>query len=435
MIFSYWLLFDVFRPAEIDDAWTASYVWNLTHNHSTLDTVFGAPSNIRYFGHIHAYLAGFFADIFGWTKAFFHFFNLLCMSGAFLAWVLTARTMLKNTRLALLCISLCFLLEPFVGGAYKGRPDAMVFFLVSAGVCAAAHRHFFCASFLCSVAVEIHPVSAIGYFQIAAFVICNGLKKTSRKKMPLWIATCVAGCLAGFSVYRFIHPEPLGEIFAYLMRSNIANDSFNALTAHYFNRAYFRFIPELLFILTGTVLYFYNIKKFTMDDPVLWLFISTVLASIIIRRSNFHYVIFFYPPFILFSMIGYSKSKFFYSAALGIIIYAAVLSMALYWQNRHVNHAAFDKNMAAVPLPEKTQAIVGPTNAWFTLKDRPFYKSFGAMRKGEAAPPTRIYYIQSSYTDALPACARHIRPVGQAFIFNNHPVQTFETDLSSCENK
>jgi hypothetical protein len=60
LFFSYWLLFGVYRPAEIDDAWTASYVWNLTHNHSTADTVFGAPSNIRYFGHIHAYLAGFY---------------------------------------------------------------------------------------------------------------------------------------------------------------------------------------------------------------------------------------------------------------------------------------------------------------------------------------------------------------------------------------
>ena len=37
---SFILLFGKYRPAEIDDAWTASYVWNITHKNITDDIVF-----------------------------------------------------------------------------------------------------------------------------------------------------------------------------------------------------------------------------------------------------------------------------------------------------------------------------------------------------------------------------------------------------------
>jgi hypothetical protein len=55
------------------------------------------------------------------------------------------------------------------------------------------------------------------------------------------------------------------------------------------------------------------------------------------------------------------------------MIYAISLSAALYWRNRNVDHAAFDRNMAEILvfLSEDKKPVVGPTNAWFDGIDPP----------------------------------------------------------------
>jgi hypothetical protein len=429
-LLGYALLFGQYRPSEIDDAWTASYVWNLTHNGSTADTVFGLPSNIRYFGHIHARLAGFVADISGWNKAVFHAFNLICMLGAALAWGGTIRKVSANGRFALLCVLLCFLLEPFIGAAYKSRSDAMAFLLVSAGVCAAAYDRFFLAALLCSFGVEVHPIAVTGYFQTAAFLLRH---TDSPKRLFLALAGCTGGCIAGFCVYRFMHPEPIREIIAYLVEQRNASSSFNALTAHYFTRAYFRFIPELLFFIGGIFLYFYDKRRFfDRNDTALCLFYMTLLASLFTQRANFHYIIFYYPPLMYISFIGYRKSHVYIQALYCIMIYALVLIIFLFATNFHVDHARFDENMAKIPFSDEKRAIIGPTNAWYVLRSRSFYASFAAMKKNEGGMPESIYYIKSIYTEQLPSCAKVIRRIGPSFSFNLQEVQAFDVDLSLC---
>lgn len=438
LIAIYALLFGKYRPSEIDDAWTASYVWNLTHLGSTDDSVFGAISNIRYFGHIHAYIAGFIADHFGWSKHVFHAFNLTCVACAAFAWWLTASRLLKDKSLALLFTLLLFMLEPFSGAAFKARSDAFAFLLVSWSAYAASRNHFFPATLINSLGVEVHAVSSVGYFWICAFLLHFWHTESGLRKKGISLLGCVLGGIIGFILYRLIHPEPFSEILAYLTQSNTYQGAYvggfsNALIAHYFTRAYFRFVPELAFWLVGAILYFYKKRRlFSLGDPVLCLFWATILASIIVRRGNFHYVIFFYPPLLMTALSGFRQTRLFRAAVACLGLYAVLIAGLLVWQNRHVDHAAFDRDLAAMGVPDDGTPVIGPTNAWFVLRERPFYANFGALKAGQREHPDMIYYIKSEYTEPLPECARVKNALGTPFMFNKKSMELFSVDLSQC---
>lgn len=435
----YILLYGKYRPSEVDDAWTASYVWNLTHLGTSVDLVFGAISNVQYFGHIHAFLAGFVADHFGWSKKVFHSFNLFCMAGAALAWYLTASRLLKDKGLALICVLLLFMLEPFIGAAYKARSDALAFLFVSWSACAASYHRFFLAVLINSIGVEIHAIASVGYFWTLAFLLCSWKENRNAKDRIFALSACIFGGVLGFIIYRLLHPEPLSEIFAYLANSNryqgSYGDSFtNALAAHYFTRAYFRFIPELIFWVVGSIAYFYKKKRvFSFSEPVGCLFWMTILASIIVRRGNFHYVIFFYPPLLITAMAGFSRTFLFRTTVICLCLYAVLGGILLAWQNRYVDHDVYDRNVAAMGIPDDGSPVIGPANAWFVLRERPFYVRFGALK---AAQQPRhldsIYYIKSAYTKPLPECAQSMEELGTPFTFNGKRMELFRVDVSCC---
>lgn len=434
----YCTLSGTYRPAELDDAWTASYVWNLTHKRSTVDTVFGQPSNIRYFGHIHAYAVSAVADVFGWSKGVFHAFNTLCMAGAALAWLLSAARLLRSVRLALVFILLLYMLEPFLGASFKARSDAFAFLFFSWGVYAAVRGRFFMAAFLNSIAVEVHAVAGIGYCLIAALVLSSpgdGLNVRERLRGAarafLW---CALGAAVGFAVYRFIHPESFRDILAYLGESNREEDFFaNAFTAHYFSRAYFRFLPELFFLVCGAAAYFFKRKQVvSLADPLSCLFWMTCAAALIIRRENFHYIIFFYPPLFLIALSGFARTRFFLGAVLCLALYAASLAGGLAWMNRKVDHPAFDRGLLAAGIVDDGLPVLGPANAWHVLRERDFYVYFEALQKAREQNPGRVYYVQSVYSSPMPDCARDLGGVGEPFSFNGSKVEVRLMDISRC---
>lgn len=336
VVVSYFLLFSTYRDSEIDDAWTASYVWSIVHNNSTEDIVFGIPSNIQYFGHIHAYVTGFIADHFGWKKPVFHLLNLAWVLGAALAWFFVGVKVLGNKWQATLFVVLLFALEPFLGAAYKARSDAMSFCFVSWGIVAALYSRFFIATFIVSLAVEIHAISAIGYFWILAVLIHNFASGGySLKFIRRQLLFTVVGGVAGFAVYRFMHPQPLSEIFQYLSASNVSMVDFsNVFAAHYFERKYFRFIPELFFLVVGCGLFFWHKKQiFNTRNLALNLFWVTILVSFLVQRGNFHYIPFFYPPLFLLALMGYWKSSLFYPAIISLKILKAQVKDQNFLQN------------------------------------------------------------------------------------------------------
>ena len=438
----YSLLFNKYRPAEIDDPWIASYVWNITHLDTTDDSVFGYPSNVRYFGHIHAKIVGPIADQFGWTKSTFYSINLICVILAAFAWFLVAYKLLGCKLKAFLFVLIIFLLEPFLGAAYKTRWDAMNFMLVSWGVAGAVHRRYFIGTLLISLAVEIHAISGVGYFLILAILISDFSKADyNLKSLRKPVLAVIAAASIGFIIYRYLHPEPLSEIFSYLNESNEATTkSFNALSSHYFQREYYRFIPELLFWFCGASLYFWQKKTlFKPQNTLITLFWATILASIVIHRGNFHYVIFFYPPIFLLALEGFWGSRLRWLGLGALVLYAIILSGAIYYKNRHVDNSSFDASIIRLfedtGKINTTEPILGPANAWFPLRDRKIYCYKTALIKDVGAWPDKILYISSVYTDPLPDCARYTYQLGHSFIFNQSEVSLWEVDLNNCSKE
>jgi len=398
------------RPAFVDDAWGASYVWNLTKLGTTDDLVMGNDiSNIRYFGHIYACTISFLADTFSWSSATFHGFNLLCLLLAAPAWYLVGKRVLKSAWLSAWCVLLLYLTGAFIGCAYIARSDAFAFLFVSWGTYCAAAGWFFPAALLCSIAIETHAISATGYFYLAAFfaISMQQPENKSLKRLAAIATQCVMGILIGFTIYRFMHPEPLKEILAYLALSSAGDTvlgldhgvghasvsawhfifNFNALTSHYFYRAYMRFIPELVFLVVGSLLFFWhhrNRGRELLHSPLVLLFTAALLASVIINRPCTHYVPFFYPPLFLLAIAGYDQTKLklfnwklFNWAVAAFVVYCLLLAGLLAFQYRHVDRAAFDRDILQA-VPQDNLPVIGPQNAWFPLRERFFYVTCNA---------------------------------------------------------
>ena len=439
-ILSYFLLFPIYRPAQVDDVWTPSYVWNLTHMATYKDMVFGLDySNNQYFGHTHAYITAFLADHFGWTHAVFHGFNLVCMLLAAPAWYLTGRRLLASKSLSALAVIFIYLTEAFIGCAYTSRSDALVFLYLSWGAFLASAGRFFLAALICSISVEVHAIGAIGYFYIGAFMASNFMQGETKnlKRIRVMLGPAALGILIGFVFYRFIHHEPLKVILDYLLKSNQFRyeGSFNALTAHYFHREYMRFIPELAFLLMGAGLFFRSSRsRESLKSPLVLLFLAALLASVVIRRGNFKYVVFFYPPLFFLAVAGYWRANLLKWAGAAFVVYCLTLVGLLTWQNRLIDRPAFDRDIL-LAVPKDERPIIGPSNAWFPLHERLFYENYEAWLKSKPKSGV-IYFIDSPYTNrysSLPPCAGPRLPVdGPPVTFNGAPVRVFSIDLGPC---
>jgi hypothetical protein len=399
-------------------------------------------SNVQYFGHTHAYVTSFLADAFGWTQATFHGFNLVCLLLAAPAWYLAGRRLLNSRSLSALAVIFIYLTEAFIGCAYTTRSDALVFLGLSWATFLASAGRYFWAALICSLSIEIHAIGAVGYFYIGAFMASSCLQDKTRNLKQVWsmIAQAAAGILIGFVFYRFIHPEPLKEIMDYLTFSYGGYpDRFNALTAHYFHREYLRFVPELAFLLTGAGLFFRQAGgRKNFQSPLVLLFMAALLASVVIRRANFKYVVFFYPPLFLVAVAGYWRAKILKWAGAAFVVYCVTLVGLLSYQNRLIDRPTFNRDiLQAVPRDERP--IIGPSNAWFPLRERLFYGNYAAWLKSKPSIGL-IYFIDSPYSYAphselggLPPCAGRMELVdGPPVTFNGSPVRVFSVDLGPC---
>src|SRR5262249_30612977 len=136
------------------------------------------------------------------------------------------------------------------------------------------------------------------------------------------------------------------------------------------------------------------------------LLVVSLAFSFIVRRSNFMYMVYVYPAFLLLIYwIGDRYGRLRWTAGL-LLAYLIPQYALVYVQNRDVNMERSLGQLRSL-IPTGRAAIVGRPNDWFAFVDRPF---FAAEYRGDfaaVAPDTFILVEGDAYRrGACPAVQR-----------------------------
>ena len=233
--------------------------------------------------------------------------TLLVVIGALL-WGTIAWHFTRNKNFCITVVILCLLLDTFVSGAVKTRPDALVYMLSALATLLACKRSWFLAGFVISIAIETHPAAIIGF----AIVISVWLSEKSRfdgSYIKKYLPRLIAGGLLGIAYYLSLHFEHLNELILLLQStssSSLLDRSF--LYLHFFEAGYNRYIVNLVIFLLAYRLFYIKCNK----NSQLWRFlhyatIGVILADLITGRGNLLYAIHAYPIFVLVLLVAWQR--------------------------------------------------------------------------------------------------------------------------------
>jgi hypothetical protein len=364
-----------YRPYNVDDGWSLSYLYNYVHHGITADLNFGDPMNgVRFFGKSHAFLVGFVLDLIGWTRTNGHILSILFMGGALLSWFFILRKLGYSIELVLSFVFASFLLDPFFTAATSTRTEAFEFLLITLSTGAFLLQWYEVSILIAWLAIESHPIGVISFFYLGAvFFSSAALRHSFLDKKTSGLLRTLSAFFLGFLGFFLLHHEALGQFQSLLSRKNIPSDvkAYGPLFCYFFETKYYRHLPELALFGTAFLVF---IKKglYRQDKFTLILFILLTIAAIIIRRPNFHYTLFFYPALLMLLLraseaIGRLK---------GIIVLLLLLLLPQYLYVYSKNHSFdFEKQAQILKtiLPGDGLPVIGNGNDWFSFYSRPFY--------------------------------------------------------------
>ena len=147
----------------IDDPWTLSANYYYLRDGYEFPRVGGGQSVLAYFGKTHAYICGLWAEIWGWGRLPMRTLSTFLVAVGALLWGAIAWHFTRNKNFCIAIVILCLLLDAFVSGAVKTRPDALVYMLSALATLLACKRKWLLAGLVISIAIETHPVAIIGF--------------------------------------------------------------------------------------------------------------------------------------------------------------------------------------------------------------------------------------------------------------------------------
>lgn len=307
---AYMMLWNKYRPYNVDDPWSMSFAYNLCHNHSELDETYGTrfPNGMGgtiVFGKLAAYPQCIFFDLFGWTKTSLQAFaKLASLAGLLLITLALIKAGFEQSLVIFFAIAF-IAMEPFFNMANQSRPESVTFLFLGAALLLIAYGRIVLAGLISAAAVEIQPIG-IAVPLIAAMFVLSFLGESWRENIKSWRNNLLHGwirlALGGVlfvPFYFVLHPH-IREAIANADTSG-AMEQLNPLGFlyyYFFEEKFHRHIPELLIFIFALVIYIRNIGSINNIFPLLALILMTAL-SFAIGHGNFNYTVFWYFPALL----------------------------------------------------------------------------------------------------------------------------------------
>lgn len=366
-----------YRLDEVDDTWWVSFAYNYLHHHTTSDVIGGTDvvsSGVQHFGKTYVFLIGSFLNFFGWTKTNGYLLSLIFMIAGLGTWYFTLRRFQYSQEL---CAAFCvvgLLLDPYFSAIVSDRTESFVFLISSLSLLLFVHDRYFEAAALSWVGLETHPIGAVAYFLMgAAFWARRSTVLSAPPRLSRLLARGGAGFVVGFLYYLLLHPHGLLQLPRGLLSSNqLHNEPVqNFLFDYYFHSKYNRHWAELAFMVF-CAWKFFKTGVFKKDPFVIPLFISLFLFSLIFRRPQYHYVLYFYPAFLLLAVSVFESRWKLQWMVWGFLAYLIPQYAFAY----HITHR-YDYNLKIREyrsiIPANSLPLLGDADAWFAFPGRDFY--------------------------------------------------------------
>ena len=292
----------------VDDAWTLSFDYYYLRDGYEFGKVGGGNGAVAYFGKTHAFIYGLWGELWGWGRLPMRTLSTLLVIMGALLWGTIAWHFTRNKNFCIAVVILCLLLDAFVSGAVKTRPDALVYMLSALAILLACKRRWFLAGLVISIAIETHLVAIIGF----AIVISVWFSEQSRFDglyIKKYLPRLIAGGMLGIAYYLSLHFEHLREVIPFI-QNHADGTSFGRsfLYRHFFEARYDRYLPNLFIFIFAYGLFYWKCNK----DSQLWRFLhyatfGIIIADLISGRGNLLYAIHAYPIFVIVLLVAWQR--------------------------------------------------------------------------------------------------------------------------------
>lgn len=420
----YVILFRHYRIEAIDDAWTLSFVWNFA-NHIVTDPVFlRSGTSPIVFGQTHSLIYSKILNCVGWSRSNAHGVSLLLTIVGIFLWGKILSLLDWPKKHIFIFMFIAFLLEPFLGAANLTRPEALCFLILSAGLFFFMKRRFFVALLLACLATETHPMGIISFVYYLAFALSD-FSPSDWKQAFLW---GVPASLLGVAYFFIINGASFGDILETVRWGRqFAPSLFGTFFEYFIHRAYHRHIPELIVLLTCAAL-FIRQKLYVSQRFLSYALVLTLVASVLIKRSDYIYVIYYFP---LFIMLMLSVAKFYRKETALAVFFVLLLVpqyLFLWWKQGGFD---MDQYIAKIrqAVPENSIPIIGSSNNWFAFMKSGRFIDYGVVQSPEFVEKYDTLYVIEGYyppynadhraDTALDILRKHYTPKDYAVSFDH----------------
>lgn len=294
----------------VDDAWTLSFDYYYLRDGYEFGRIGDGNGIVAYFGKTHAFIYGLWAELWGWERLPMRVLSTLLVVIGALLWGAIAWHFTRNQNFCIAVVILCLLLDAFVSGAVKARPDALVYMLSALATLLACKRRWFLAGFMISIAFETHPTAIIGFAIVISVWFCDK-SRFDGSYIKKYLPQLIAGGLLGIVYYISLHFEHLRELIPFIQNAGAKNFSDRSfLYKHFFEARYLRYLPNLFIFIGAYGLFYWKCNR----NNRLWRFLyyatfGIIIADLITGRGNLLYAIHAYPIFVLVLLVAWQRLR------------------------------------------------------------------------------------------------------------------------------
>lgn len=387
----YLLMFQRYRPYDIDNPWFLSFSYNTCVEHIYTDQFMnvrfpGGMDGTQLFGKLAAYTQCGVLGLTGWNQwcAVILAATLVVLSLGM--WWLQLRKLEYSDS-----FNVCFLVaagisEPFLSTANKFRYEHLSFALLSLGLLLISYRKPLWGMFVAALAVEMEPIALAGV--IAALVLACSVHKMTRGL----IVRLVFGVSLAGAIYLALHPNVI-HIGHYLSQVKQKEGvHIGGFVATYFLRR-LRHLPEAICFIVAAV--FYWRRRQSMRSHYFGLSaLAITLFSIVMPHGNASYMIFLYPFLLGMALVAFRAEHRARLTLFIVILYVVPQYGFLMYMNRNQGYRLWEIQKASRSIRDASQQlgirdeqlrIYGDYGLWFAHPH--FYR---------AASMTTTDYIQDA---------------------------------------
>lgn len=368
VIFVYFIAHGNFRKESIDDVWHMTWIYYF-FNDSVPGHVFRPYPGLLHFFKTQAYIYGPILNMTGWNLSIAHLVSTVFIIASGGVWYFIFSYLNFTKRIAVSCVLLMLLLEPYLFAANLLRADALTFFIASFAFLLFLKEKYLLSGLLCLIGFETHALGLMAFVYIFSYVIFDRSAFLSEKQIIKKFTLFMMGCFLGILYYFMLHCDNLSTLTSMIDQSSVGITT-NYIYKYFFQERYFRHFPELIIIIISFYI-FLKRKLYKEHTFILIFLVISIASSFIFRRTISLYMIYIFPAILLMIVFTFEKFKKLKWILLIFVLLLLPQYTYVYYQFHDYDLKAYVEKVAN-SIPDDGLLVLGNPNSWYAFKDREF---------------------------------------------------------------